>query len=266
MKRTLMMVALAAFTMMVALPGATKSERLELVEGSVVADKRGYDADVELDFERLEVVSTAENLELHIQTYTAWAEIPEPQHARLAIKVGKAGWKTFYPNAYTVDINEDGSLTTGTELLDSKSNNCNQKKKDSWTGNSELVQVELDGTSIVVTIPWSDLPHEEIWLQACAHHVVEKDDEEAEEAEEGEEGEEAGEGEEGEAVTKAHDTGAEPEAAEPEAAEPEKKQQKKKKGEEPADPDAVSYNGGSGGGVPSDFIPNYWEAIAATKP
>ena len=256
MKRTLTMVAIATMALMIALPGATKSDQLELVEGSVVADKRGHDADEELDFERLEVVTTAENLELHVQTYTAWADIPEPQHARVAVKVGKAGWKTFYPNVYTLDLGEDGSITTGTAVLEPSSSNVNQKKKDVWVGNAELVQAELDGTNLVITIPWSDLPHDELWLQVCSNHVVEKDDEEVEEAEEAET-------EGGETVTKAHETGAEPDA---EAVEPAKKKKGKKKGEEDSDTDEVMFAGGASGGVPSDYIPNYWEAVAATKP
>jgi hypothetical protein len=256
MNRALTMAAVAALTMMVALPSAAKSDRLELVDGAVVADKGGHNADTELDFSRLEVVSTAENLELHIQTYTAWAEIPEPQHARLAVKVAKPGWKTFYPNVYTVSMEEDGSLTTGTDSVGG--GNVNSKKAKAWEGNSDGVQVEMETTEIVVTIPWADLPHEEIWLQVVAQHVsaasLEEDDEEtAEETAE----------ETDEAVTKAHDTGAEPEVEEETAS------KKKKKGGEDEDGDEeteISFVDGAGAGVPSDYIPNYWKAIAASKP
>jgi hypothetical protein len=261
MKRTMMTAALAALTMMVALPGAAKSDRLEVVEGSVVADKGGQDADTELDFARLEVVSTAENLELHIQTYTAWADLPEPLHARLAVKVAQPGWKTFYPNVYTVSMEEDGSVSTGTDSVGGA--NVNSKKSKAWEGNGDLVQAELDATDIVVTIPWADLPAEEIWLQVCAQHLAETEDEAAEETEE-----EATE-ETDEAVTKAHETGAEPEAeAEVEAeVEEEKGKKKKKKGDSEDEEDAEpSFVDGASAGVPSDYIPNFWKAIAASKP
>lgn len=238
MKRTLMLAALAALTMMVALPGAAKSDRLEVVEGSVVADKGGQDADTELDFASLEVVSTAENLELHIQTYAAWADIPEPLHARMAVKVAKPGWKTFYPNVYTVSMEEDGSLSTGTDSV--SGGNVNSKKSKAWEGNGDLVQAELDGTDIVVTIPWADLPHEEIWLQVCAQHLAESDDEdaEAEAEEEAEVEEEKGKG----------------------------KGKKKKADAEDEEDAGPSFVDGAGAGVPSDYIPNYWKAIAASKP
>ncbi len=257
MKRTMMTAALAALVMVVALPGAAKSDRLEVVEGSVVADKGGQDADTELDFARLEVVSTAENLELHIQTYTAWAEVPEPQHARLAVKIAQPGWKTFYPNVYTVGMEEDGSLSTGTDSVSGA--NVNSKKSKAWEGNGDLIQAELDATDIVVTIPWADLPAEEIWLQVCAQHIAETDEDAEEEA--AEETEE----ESGEAVTKAHETGAEPEA-EAEAEEEKGKKKKKKKGAEEDEETEISFVDGASAGVPSDYIPNFWKAIAASKP
>ena len=180
MRRFLILFSSAMLASLLVSPASAKFKRLELVEGDVIEDRAGRDAATELDFARLEIVPTAEHLELRIETYTPWVEIPDPHEARIAVKVTRAGAKKFLPNLYGLYLEEDGSLSvksdyiTGTNLYDGK--------KKAWKGNPELVEASLDGTSVTVVIPWSDLPAEHIWLQVCAHHEIERDEDDEDES------------------------------------------------------------------------------------
>ena len=169
MKRLLVWALVALWASVVAVPATAKFKRLGLVEGQVVEDGAGRDHAMELDFSRLEVTATSETLELHIETHTPWLEIPNPQAARIAVFVAKAGAAKFYPNIYAIFVRVDGTLTVETEYYPGTSRF--DKKKKAWEGEADRVEASLDGASIDIAIPWDDLPAERIWLQVAAHHA-----------------------------------------------------------------------------------------------
>jgi hypothetical protein len=143
---------------------------------SPVDDKAGHDAATELDFKRLTADATAEDLVLTVEFWTAWNEIPDPRDAKIHVYLGKPGARLFLPAGYHVSLQDDGTVradagTNGGSWID-------DGKKRVFTAVEGAAAASLDGTTLTITIPWTALPYEDLWVRLCCLHVMEEVDEE----------------------------------------------------------------------------------------
>jgi hypothetical protein len=177
-------------------PSLAHAGKFEPVEALEEEDGAGYNAGYEVDFRNLTGEGTTKGVSLTIELWTPWADIENPEETDVTVELGKAKARAFTEQ---VTINYDGTWELRPVAKGKK-----KKKSDEEAEEPAALatgQVNIDGTTISLVIPWENLPYDTVWLKVKADHTVEPP--EAEEAEEGEEGEE---GEEAEAVETVEET------------------------------------------------------------
>lgn len=170
--RILSILQVLCLATLVALPAAAKKPSFEDVT-SPVDDKAGYGADTELDFKRLSAETTAEGVTLTIETWAAWAEIPDPEDSQLAILCLKANHKSLHQASFRLRW-EGGALA----LSEGAAEGTRQDEEpiDDWMPEAGSWQASLDGTVITVTIPWAQFPVDIPRIQVWSLHAKEDTD------------------------------------------------------------------------------------------
>ncbi len=167
----LLVTALTIPALHAAAKGKGKPEAVPEVE----EDKAGYYVDSEVDFRHLRGKGTADGLNLAIELWRPWSELPDPGDTEVTIQVHKPKGKS--------PSDEITVLYDGTWELRAAGKGSKGSKKKGKGGDDEEAEeppkeparatgkVAIDGTVIDLTVPWSDLGYDEAWVSVSATHA-----------------------------------------------------------------------------------------------
>ncbi len=170
--RSLSTVSLLCLALLLVLPAAAKKKAAFEELASPVEDKAGYGAQTELDFKRLSAEATGTGVTLTIETWAAWADIPEPGDSRISILCLDDRGKGFLPNAFRLAL-EGGALVLSEGPAEGEGDGA---ASDEWMPAAGSWQASLEGTVITVTIPWEQFPADRPALQVWSLHKLETTD------------------------------------------------------------------------------------------
>jgi hypothetical protein len=172
----LLVTALAVPALGVAAKGKGKGKSEAVTE--VDEDKAGYYVDSEVDFRHLRGKGTADGLDLSIELWRPWSEIPDPGDTELTVKVHKPRGKAPTDE---ITVLYDGTWELR-KASKAKAGGSKKKKGKGDAGDEEEAEeapkaparasgkVTFDGNNIDLTVPWSDLGYDDAWVTVSAKH------------------------------------------------------------------------------------------------
>ncbi len=138
-------------------------------------DKAGYGAEHEVDFRNLAGEATAEGIHLTIELWNAWESLRNADDTDVTVQLMRKNSKKFTEEVAILpdgrwELRPAGKDDGGKDDDEDDGGPKPEREAPTATGT-----VTIDGATLDLTIPWSDLGYEAAWLKVtCAR---ESDDE-----------------------------------------------------------------------------------------
>jgi len=141
-------------------------------------DKAGYYVDSEVDFRHLKGKGGADGLNLSIELWRPWSDIPDPDETEVTISVHKPKGKS---PSDTISVKYDGTWELREAAKASKGKGGSKKKGKGAEEGEEPEEppkpparasgkASIEGKTIEVTVPWSELGYDAAWVTVSAKH------------------------------------------------------------------------------------------------